>query len=352
MGKRHKKNVKQYLAEKYLPQLRELTKDWDIKIMSYVMIVIVMVASIAATVAWFTQQGSSTVSNMSIMTAQSNSLKVEVKQGMIDDSTINFVEVGADQEDSIAADLDMPLFDNVESYDVSSADGSGTKKASKMAPGVYGSLTIRLTPLGADINQYSITGETLLQYVGDAAAPDSGQTSAITDADKAVLENLAKGHILFFKNRIEIPESNDGNITIDGTAAPIADYTHNKKYVFYNPFDEESPMTGKLEWDTDNDEGIPEEVTIYWYWPYEYANLAGNIKDRIMLPAGMTAEEITAERLKYFDIDRMNEIVVDSISWNETQLYDYADTRIGTYVKSMKLHLKVKGYHADETTTG
>lgn len=338
MGKRHKKNVKQYLAEQYLPQLRELVRGWDVKIMSYVMVVIVMVASIAATVAWFTQQGSATVSNMELMTAQCNSLKVEVKQGMVDDSTVNFVEVGANQEDTIIADLDMPLFDNVESYEVSTGADSGTKKVSKMAPGVYGSLTIRLTSLGADINHYSITAETLLQYVDGAA---------VDDAQKTILENLAKGHILFFQNRVEIPASNGGNITIDGKTKPITDYTHNKKYVFYKKLDETSPMVGELEWDPDIDEGIPEEVTIYWYWPYEYTNLASGIQTQISLPTPVDISAIEdAERLKYFDKDRMEEIVNDSISWNETQLYDYADTRIGTYVKSMKLHLKVKGYHA------
>ena len=112
-------------------------------------------------------------------------------------------------------------------------------------------------------------------------------------------------------------------------------------------------IRGKLELN------VEKEVVVYWYWPYEYENLSSSIKQSIKLSTVGSLKTIVDDEtspkykklVKYFDIDKLKEIANDSISWNETQLYDYADTRIGTYVKSIKLHLEVKGYHAAEEPT-
>ena len=361
MRKDFQKNMEKHSSGSLaVHQVRQLLKDWDIKVMSYVMIVIVMVALIAATVAWFLYFKVVAVSNMGMTTADCDTIKVEVKQGTeADGITANFVELKEGEENRIFVDMDMPLFDNVESYEETSETASEvtsstvqTKTVSKMAPGVYGSLTIRLTSLNKEINRYRIVPGTLLTYIegsGITVVEEDGEPSDVEiDSQDRILRDLAKGHILFFENRMKIPENNGGNITIGTESKPITDYTHNKKYVFCNPIDSESFMEGDLGWDETKNKGTPTEVTIYWYWPYEYENLSKEIKNTIKLPEsradlnGIVQDET---RLKYFDKDKMQEIVNDSIPWDETQLYDYADTRLGTYVKSVKVRLKVDGYH-------
>ncbi|MDD6070235.1 MAG: hypothetical protein PUC12_05375, partial [Clostridiales bacterium] len=82
MQKDLNENTQQNRTNKhFIHQVRILLKDWDIKVMSYVMLVIVMIAMIAATVAWFLYFKVVAVSNMSMTTADCEVLKVEVKQG-------------------------------------------------------------------------------------------------------------------------------------------------------------------------------------------------------------------------------------------------------------------------------
>ena len=195
---------------------------------------------------------------------------------------------------------------------------------------------------------------------GDSDSSGNGDSkSTLTTEIKTELENLVKGHIQFFENRAEIVV--DGNTTSiktnGGTALTdqnIDHYVHCDKYVFYNtnvtnvtnqqylPLSSTNPLVGKLEWSSElgKNEGKPKEITLYWYWPYEYANLSEYIKSDIQ-----NSDDL---RNQYFESERMQEITNSSISWDETQLYDYGDTKLGTYVKSMKLHLKVEGYHYEE----
>ena len=390
-----KRNIRTSLADShFVRQARYLLKDWDIKVMSYVMIVVVSVAMIAATVAWFTYFHVVAVSNMGFTAADCESLKVEVKKGVTNDGAYNFVELQEGAEDSVFVDLDMPVFDNVEQYEItvggtetSDEEQSGsenedssqenisttTQKVSKMAPGVYGSITVRLTSLNKDVNTYRITPATLFTYIdgtsdyvketgnvgtGVTLDEDAGDvsTGGVPTDEIAVLQQLAKGHILFFKDREEITDSTATTITIDGNEKQIADYTHNKKYVYYNQIENDSYMTGKLTWNDEENEGKPVVVTLYWYWPYEYDNLGTTIQSSIKLPedsGSNTLDSIVSDekRLMYYDKDKMQEIEKNNISWNETQLYDYADTRIGTYVSKIRIHLKVDGYHAAEETS-
>lgn len=345
MGKKRRETVKENFTENYLPQLRTLFRDWDVKVMSYVMLVIVMIAMIAATVAWFTHMSSALAAGLGITTASNESLKVEVKQEKNTAAEDNeyFVEVREDEEETILADLEMPVFDNVESYksSVNAASGgsieSSAQTVSKLAPGVYGSVTIRLTALRPEVDHYKIAPSVLISYVDGMGTSESSNL-------QSQLENLVKGHLLFFKTRTAIEESNQENI-VD---------THCKKYLFSDPIDSSNPLTGKLTWDSTSNAGKPEAVTLYWYWPYEYTNLSSSIQETIKLSGISTNPIITDERKQYFDQDRMQEMYT-GIQWTETQLYDYADTKIGTYVKSMKLHFEVEGYHeqgqAEQTTS-
>ncbi|MDD6069479.1 MAG: hypothetical protein PUC12_01510, partial [Clostridiales bacterium] len=294
--------------------------------------------------------------------------KVEVKQGtkqIGETEETNFVEVKEGEENTVLVDLDMPVFDNVETYEITvgdtvsgSGDNSGTdtqkKKVSKMAPGVYGSLTIRLTPLSKEINCYEITPEAMFKYIDavNAVVLEDGTTSNVqVDSNVQIMEELAKGHILFFKERVAISNSSDGKIMIADNTVDITTHTHNQKYVFVDQISSDKPMIGNLTWNTENNTGNSTEVTLYWYWPYEYNNLSSDIQDSIKLDRSISPTSAENDpRRNYFDMDKMQEIENKSASWNETQLYDYADTRIGTYVKSIQLHLEVKGYHATEQT--
>lgn len=367
MRKDLKKNTEQNKSnQQFVQPVRHLLKNWDVKVMSYVMVVVVMIAMIAATVAWFLYFKVVAVSNMGMTTADCEVLKVEVKQGttQVNNKTEpNFVEVKEGDESTVLVDLDMPVFDNVEPVEGMSTDS--TTKVSKMSPGVYGSLTIRITPLSREINHYKITPEAIFNYVDSVNVVLEGNTPSDTQTDDNVkiLQALAKGHILFFENRLDRTKDDAGNlntyIMIDGESVLVEKYTHNQKYVFVNPISMDNPMTGDLSWDNDNNTGNSLPITIYWYWPYEYNNLSSGIKNSVTLPSTAELNTIVNDEtsqkykdfVKYFDIDKMKEIVNDSISWNETQLYDYADTRIGTYVKSIKLHLKVDGYYAAEEPT-
>lgn len=194
-------------------------------------------------------------------------------------------------------------------------------------------------------------------------------TNTLTEEIKTELKNLSQGHILFFENRAEIvvdENAHSTSIITEGntslTDKNINDFVHCDKYVFYNtsvnnaensqymPLSLSNPLEGKLEWNTepDKNEGKPNEITLYWYWPYEYANLGTKIGDKIKLSHWTESSNlINDERKQYFDEERMKEMAANNISWDETQLYDYGDTKLGTYVKSMKLHFEVKGYHEE-----
>lgn len=317
-------------------KLSSLLKNWDVKVMSYVMVVVCMIAVIAATVAWFHYEKVALVTNMSALTADCGSLRVEVKQGQ-DGGLISFAEVAEGNENAVFADLDMPVFENV-------SEG-------KTAPGVYGSVTIRLTALSDTINNYRIAPHTIFNYVESLPVMLSdGLTADVqTDPQVIALQALAKGHVLYFGARAARTDEGS-SIVIDGQNKLVDSYTHNSRYVFYNPISEEQPLEGTLEWDAVNNEGIPAEVTIYWYWPYEYANLSDDIQNTIKLPddpADMRDAVYDEERLKFFDKAKLLELLDDAAAWDETQLYDYADTRIGIYVKKIKIRLGVEGYHAN-----
>ena len=262
------------------------------------------------------------------------------------------------EENSILADIDMPIFDNVKTYEVNHND-NGNKTVSMMAPGVYGSLTIRLTALSRAINHYRINPRVVFKYTDSLPVDlvNGIPTDKQTDENVIILEALSRGHILFFKNRVERSVDAQGKpleaVEIDGTPCQVSDFTHNDKYVFYNPITDTNLLEGVLSFDDEINQGITEEVTLYWYWPFEYGNLSREIKDQIKLPDNnqeLTGIENDAKRLKYFDRDKLKELADGKISFNETQLYDYADTRIGTFVEGIRLHLEVDGYHeADES---
>lgn len=322
-----------------------MTKDWDIKIMSFVMMVVVAIAIIAATVAWFTFSSYAAVTDLSLTTAQSDTLLVELKNG-VDENGYRFVKADSLNEDSVYVDMDMPLFDNVEQYTI--GEDEEAKDVSKLAPGVSGTITIRLTPLKESINGYKITGKSIFNYIEDSSE-DEEELESNSSVNKMEIDYLSLGHIMLFAERKEIPEGD--NPRVDDKK--ITEYVHDRKYVYDKQLtmDEETAITGALSWDSDNEEGIAQELTIYWYWPYEYDNLSENLQKELVLEgydSKSDDEKAMCQELykNYYDPDKLQErLSGNSVRWTEQQLYDYADTLIGTYVKSIQLYLEVEGFN-------
>ena len=87
-------------------------------------------------------------------------------------------------------------------------------------------------------------------------------------------------------------------------------------------------------------------MTLRWSWVYEYDKLPQNIKEAVAEKDKETGEQLP--RIYFFEAARDSD---ENVSYSETQLYDYADTKIGTYVKNMRIRLEVVGYHAESETT-
>lgn len=330
--RKNKKKLKKYL--------RSLFRDWDIKVMSYVMIVVVVISVIAATVAWFTFFRNNRISGMGISVGSADSgLKVAMDSNGPDIDDLKAIQ----GTDSVEFSINMPLFDNVENYmspQKTATDGSiiaTSAPISKMAPGVYGEVTMYLTSLNQQVDQFRITPSILLTYSDDSSdrmdettwtvsgpAVEENDTKGDNDTKKA-MRQLVQGHILFFKER-KLEEN--GTYTYSGQISPKGDGTLDF-----------GPLEDTLEFDAQNNKGIEKMVTVYWCWVYEYDELPDGMKTAVV-----------SEGHKYRKQLFSDEDVTENENWSNedtyrlTQLYDYADTKIATNVKSMRFHFRVDGY--------
>lgn len=321
--------------------IRSFFRDWDIKVMTYVMLILASVALIAATVAWFTNFHYNAAGGIGMALGDCDSLKIAIEPGGAD---IEELKELPGNPDSIEFSMDMPMFDNVESYmaqEQQVATGgiihSETVKRSKLAPGVYGKVTMYLTSLNSQIDYFRITPSILLTYSDDTFdTMDESSWEIIppeNDNDvKASMRKLVQGHIMFFKEREKVYD-NDGKkwkYLYSGQIFPEKDEDLNI-----------GPLEDSLEYDNDNHIGIEKKVTLYWYWAYEYADVPENIQEAVK----GTDSSIYAERF-FAEADlAADEDLTQGSGVRLTQLYDFADTRIGESVKSMKFHFRVDGYH-------
>ena len=325
---KNKKKLKKYL--------RSLFKDWDLKVMSYVMIVVIVVSIIAATVAWFAISSNNKVSGLGITLGNANgSLKIAMDPNGPDVDELKAI----DGSDSVEFSINMPLFDNVEHYmstPKTATDGSilaTSGPVSKLAPGVYGEVTMYLTSLDQQITHFRITPSILLTYIDGSSdrmdettwtvsGPAVGEDATKGDNDtKKAMRQLVQGHILFFGNRTL---ESDGTYSYSDPISPNGDGTLNI-----------GPMVGDLGFDSQNNKGIEKAVTVYWCWVYEYDEL----------PEVMRSSITTYQKQLFATGDLAeNEDLTKAEPYRLTQLYDYADTKIGTNVKSMRFHFRVDGY--------
>lgn len=233
-------------------------------------------------------------------------------------------------------------------YDPTTPASETTEVKSKLAPGVYGRLKLYLTPLNVQINRFRITPTILLTYSDgyrDVMTTDTADWSVkLVDASGAevpeedertrrvggaeynpqivALRKLVQGHILFFEETKT--ENPDGSV----------EYQHTPLVKLEDGSYALSSLEGNLTFDEEKHSGKEKEVTIYWCWVYEYNDLPDEIKEHI--------DENASVYEPYFFDDTSDED-------EKSQRYDYADTKIGTCVKSMQIHLKVDGYHHGQT---
>ena len=272
------------MGKNFLQSMKEIFRDWDLKVMSYVMLVVTATCVITATVAWFTFSISASVQNMEIKTGDSELIKVAVEDDGED------VELLRARGETPVVAIEMPVFTNVVQSD-----------NQVLAPGVHGTLSLYITALKPDVKSCQI----LPSFFGSEGDEEGLlYTGDISDEEKAVIKQLVRGHILLFQDYDEESNEYSGLLT------------------------EEEPMTASLSWDKEKNKGTQEKVTIYWYWPYEYEDVPEEAKK--------------LEREMLFDPQKDLEG-----TYTDSRLYDYADTRIGSYVKSVKFHFEVKAIYGN-----
>lgn len=281
----------------FFQRMKKIFRDWDIKVMSYVMLVVTATCVIAATVAWFTSHAAVSVDNMEIKTASAEVIKVAVEDGGEDIDSIRA------QGQTVEISLEMPEFYNVSKQ--------GTEHV--LAPGVYGTLSLYVTALKPEVKECKVV-PSFFGTNGDKEGltyVDAINDLEDTAVEKEILKKLVQGHILFF-----------------GTCT-----TENGSVTYSNQLTTEKPLICSLEWDAAAHKGVEKEVTIYWYWPYGYEDIPKEVK-----------ANPKALRDLFFEPERDAEG-----KYSDGRLYDYADTRIGLYIEKVRFHVEVSAGYGKNT---
>lgn len=276
------------MGKNFFQSVKEIFRDWDLKIMSYVMLVVTATCVITATVAWFTFSVSASVQNMEIKTAEAELIRLAVETGGRD------VDVLREEGETPEVVIDMPVFTNVVQSD-----------HKVLAPGVHGTVSLYVTALKQDVKSCEI----LPSFFGSEGDEEGLiYMEGVSDEEQELINQLIKGHILFFKEYDEETDTYSGLLT------------------------ENKPGSWSLEYDRDTGKGLETEITIYWYWPYEY-------------------EDVPVEAVNKLDsamfLDPLKQAEGD---YTDSRLYDYADTRIGTCVESVKFHFEVKAVYGNSNS--
>lgn len=322
-----------------------LMRDWDTKIMSYVMLVVVAIAGTSATVAWFILGQTARASQINMTAAESKTIRVAVTSK--EDTSVPQDVRGVDVDElrargkNVTADFVMPVFENVE-------EQSGKRK---LAPGVYGEVTLYITSLDPSITRYRLVPSLVLTFAGEISSEDS------PEGDKTeMLEQLAEGHFLLYTDR-----------------KAVTDAHGQESYVYSGRVTAEYPVEGYFTWNDRTAEEIAADggfpvgdsderaVTLYWVWPYEYTDLVecttsvvrGWADDKGDAPESAYPAAEILEPAQVFDPGCMQK---NQEAQNEgkdpvfgaVQMYDYGDTAIGSFITSMKLHLEVTGGNSTE----
>ena len=244
------------------------------------LVVIAIIGS--ATVAWFLKGSPASVKNMNLTMDDKGDLVVKVK--VEDGSYKNLSQIGTGDNVRYTIDLNIVEQDNIEK--------------NMFAPGAYGKVDFKIKSNTSLVEGYTIritpSIEVNEKYVEDSLSEEE-------------LFELVKMHIKFYA-------VNDA-----GKYSKVIPY-YDENALNIN----ESCLAGELS------EGIEKDVSLYWYWPYEYTNVPD--KDNPQSP-------VYAEYEKYREIDSHEE---------QIEAYDWDDTYIGNYVESLNFHFDVEGNRYDE----
>lgn len=160
------------------------------------------------------------------------------------------------------------------------------------APGAYGKVEFKILSM-----TYLTTGYTIKitpsYKISDRYDEDTAQLS------KSELSELVASHIKFYA------------VNDSGNYSEVIPY--------YDEETENCYLKGDLE------EGVMEDVILYWYWPYEYVDIPD--KDNADSP-------VYSEYEKYRNLSSVAA---------QIEAYDWDDTYIGNYVEELTFHFDVEG---------
>lgn len=249
--KRHKRKLEQ-LRQSIMFRLRAEFENIDVKVMSFVFTIVVMISVIAATIAWFTLNVTAKMDGLTLTSAGVADIEISLEENpwknigtpcneTTDVELLPGISDGSETEDENGDRIQavMPAFYNI--YDLTgepvTAENSGI-----LAPGTYGSFTFWVKPVGGNTGSCEITISKVLEFEDRIQEIEEKKTEA---------EKLAEGHILCFSNR----SKNDG------------------VYVYSGYLSREDSLTVSFQKSADG-EYVPAKITVYWIWPYEYEDLA------------------------------------------------------------------------------
>ncbi len=334
--KKHKNDKWKRLRKSIICRLKEELEFIDVKIMSYVLSVVLMISIVAATVAWFLISSSTKISQLNLTTGSTEDIEVSLAM----DPWQDVLESNSNPHTGTTAEIQiaMPAFENI--YD-KSGNKVETANSGIMAPGTYGEFTFYVKSVNELYDGCQLTISKVLE-------------SAASDSIVAEINRLAEGHILCFAKVVGDTE--------------------------YHHVSEEHPM--ELIFTYSEGQCQPLQVQVYWVWPYEYVDLTADIikigelsigtaenpMQMYELPAvnelpqtlSATGGDVVASGCQLaanqvFEWTRYNTTIneflnVDTHTQEEMLIdwYDYADTLIGTHVENVIFHIGVKGVVSDE----
>ncbi len=281
------------------------------------MVLLVAISIITVTIAWFRLQNSALVKGLELGTYGSDYIKVALKPGGQDVSTLD--------ENARSIDINMPNFYNVEK------DSQGK---TLLAPGVSGELNLYITALSPNVSQCHINTECIPLF-GTEDADQSTLTAEQTQMQES-LKKLVKGHIQFYRNRTK--DETTGTYSFNGL---IGESSEND-----NTY---ATLTISLE------QKVEKPVTIYWVWFYEYSDIpqegrnradGGCYFDMDKLKAALAVETTTGSSIT---VDELNSYVQQMNEEQKNLYYDYGDTRIGLNVQNIQFHIVVNALEGDGT---
>lgn len=184
-----------------------------------------------------------------------------------------------------------------------------------MYPGASGSMTVWITTDTPDVTSFIMT------YV-----------SAEPNADASLLEkarDISERHILFFLEREVVSETpvldSDGNPVLDSEGNPKVEreYKYSKPFLPVGEYTDSDPVPEYRIFSELKNE-VPHEVTLYWVWPYDYAEY-GKFGDYNYL----------------FPPDRVKTEEEENLT--DAEIYDDEDSYIGKVVDTMRFKFFVNG---------